>query len=197
MSKFIDKEIFMPDDVIRIIEKYFPPDTPGYQIYFNHCYSVTKLAVKIAGNLNNSSIDMALLVKGAMLHDIGTVFTNAPDIHCYGNYPYISHGYLGRELLEKEGLPEVAPVCERHIGVGISLDDIKNFSLPIPVREMLPLSIEEKIICFADKFYSKTASDPDKPKSLEKIRKGLLKYGEDKPKIFDRYLEMFGKGIFL
>ena len=44
---------------------------------------------------------------------------------CYGDKDYICHGYLGRALLEKEGLPAHALVCERHVGVGLSISDIR------------------------------------------------------------------------
>ncbi len=61
-----------------------------------------------------------------MLHDIGIFLTNAPHIGCYGDKPYICHGYLGREILDKEGLPGHAMVCERHVGAGLTVTDIET-----------------------------------------------------------------------
>ena len=47
--------------------------------------------------------------------------------------------------------------------------------LPVPHREMIPVSLEEQIICFADKFYSKTKLD--KEKSVEKAERVLKAWG--------------------
>jgi uncharacterized protein len=127
-----------------------------------------------------------------MLHDIGICFTNAPEIGCYGELPYLAHGYKGRELLEKEGLQLIAPVCERHIGVGISIGDIKKHNLSLPKRDMTPQTIEEKIICYADKFFSKSTDNLLLPKPLKKVKKSVSKYGEDKWRIFEEMMEMFG-----
>ena len=129
---------------------------------------------------------------GGMLHDIGILYTDAPEIGCFGDLPYIAHGYIGRELLEKEGLPMIAPICERHIGVGISTEDIEKRHLPLPKRDMTPQSIEEKIICYADKFYSKSASNLLLPKPLDKVKKSISKFGEDKWKVFEGMMELFG-----
>lgn len=101
-----------------------------------------------------------------MLHDIGIFRTDTDGIHCFGTYPYICHGYLGSELVAAEGFPKHALVCERHTGAGLSLQSILEQNLPVPHREMVPLSLEEQIICFADKFFSKTKLDREK--SVEK-----------------------------
>ena len=45
---------------------------------------------------------------------------------------------FSRELLEKEGLPQHALVCDRHTGVGITIEDIRAQELPIPERDMTP-----------------------------------------------------------
>ena len=90
-----------------------------------------------------------------MLHDIGIFLTDAPGIFCFGDKPYICHGYLGADLLREEGFPRHALVCERHTGAGISAESIIKQDLPIPHREMLPVSMEEQVICFADKFFQK------------------------------------------
>ena len=69
--------------------------------------------------------------------------------------PIFCHGYLGAELVRKEGFPKHALVCERHTGAGLSLQNIIQQDLPVPHREMTPVSLEEQIICFADKFFFK------------------------------------------
>jgi uncharacterized protein len=172
---------------LEIIEKYYKPGSLAHSIYLQHCRAVTDFALKIAHAHPELNADVEVLACSGMLHDIGIILTDAPEFGCFGKLPYVAHGYKGRELLEKEGLPHIAPVCERHIGVGITLEEIKKKGLPLPHREMVPVAIEEKIICYADKFFSKSAKELSTPKPLEKIRKSLSKHGPEK---WARFLEM-------
>ena len=139
---------------IKLIEKYYKKDSLSYKILITHSKLVTKKALEIA---NNSSFnpDLKFIKEAAMLHDIGMFLTKVPLIGCFGEKPYICHITLGRELLEKENLPKYALVCERHTGVGLSINDIEKQGFPLPKRDMIPISIEEEIICLADNFYTK------------------------------------------
>ena len=65
----------------------------------------------------------------------------------------------------------------RPIGAGITVHDIESRNLPLPRRDFLPETIEEQIICYADKFYSK--SHPERERSIEQTIKSLRKFGED------------------
>jgi uncharacterized protein len=182
----------MNAQILEIIEKYYSPGTLGYSIYLPHSQVVTNLALRIARIYPELYADEEIIELGGMLHDVGILYTNAPEIGCFGDLPYIAHGYKGRELLEKEGLSNIAPVCERHIGVGISVEDIINHDLPLPIREMTPQTIEEIIICYADKFYSKSAKNLLIPKPLDKVKRSISKYGADKWKVFEGMMERFG-----
>jgi uncharacterized protein len=135
------------------------------------------------------NLDLTFIEEAAMLHDIGIFMTDADGIFCFGKYPYICHGYLGSELVAREGYPRHALVCERHTGAGLSLKAILERDLPVPHREMIPISLEEQIICFADKFYSKTKLD--KEKSVEKARKSIEKHGEEGLARFDAWCKLF------
>jgi len=53
------------------------------------------------------------------------------------------------------------------------------------------LSIEEKIVCYADKFYSK--SHPERVRTLDVARGKLEKYGLDTLKRFDEMAALFGE----
>ena len=55
---------------------------------------------------------------------------------------------------------------------------------------MLPVSLEEKIICYADKFFSK--SSPDKIKTIKSIRHSMEKFGTEQLRRFDEMHAMFG-----
>ncbi len=182
----------IPKKVQAVIDKYYPAGTLAHKYFFIHSVKVTELALKIAEHNPQLNPDIKFILKGAMLHDIGIIKTNASDIGCNGKYRYIAHTYLGREILEKEGFSEIARVCETHVGVGLSKKDIQKSNFPLPHRDMLPKSVEEKIICYADKFYSKSEKHLLIPKPEDKIRKKVLKYGNSKLKRFEDFVELFG-----
>ena len=76
-------------------------------------------------------------------------------------------------------LEQIARICERHTGAGLTKDDIVSQNLPIePVRDLVPETLEEKLVCLADKFYSKSG-DPAKEKSLERVQRSMMKFGAD------------------
>ena len=102
----------------------------------------------------------------------------------------MAHGYLGSEIVAREGYPLHALVCERHTGLGLSLEWIEKRNLPVPHRDMRPVSIEEQIVCYADKFYSKTKLS--KEMKVEKILKKLGKYDESQVEQFLEWNKRFG-----
>lgn len=185
-------DLIVDQQIIKIIEKYYPAGSLSYSIYYPHCQAVTILALRIARRHPEWKINEEIITYGGMLHDIGICFTQAPEIGCHGDLPYLAHGYKGRELLAKEGFEHIAPVCERHIGVGLTIDDIIKNNLPVPVRDMTPQSTEEKIICYADKFYSKSADNLLEPKPLAKVQNSIRKYGEEKWAVFQEMMKLFG-----
>ena len=164
-------------NALALIDKYYPQDNELKHILLTHSRSVADKALWIADRHPELQLDKQFLEEAALLHDIGVFLTDAPGIHCHGTHPYICHGYLGSELLRKEGYLKHALVCERHTGAGLSLKSIVERDLPVPHREMLPVSLEEQVICFADKFFSKTRLDEEK--SMERALKSLVKFGEE------------------
>lgn len=174
---------------LEIIEKYYPVGSEAYRILVTHSRSVADKALVIGKMHPEMSLDLQFVEEAAMLHDIGIYRCNAPEIDCHGAAEYICHGFLGAELMRSEGYPRHALVCERHTGTGLSLEMILARNLPIPHRDMRPVSMEEQLICFADKFYSKTKLEREKP--IEKIRKGLEKYGEAGVAQFDAWCKLF------
>lgn len=140
-------------DPLLLIDKYYPEDNELKHILLKHSRSVADKALAMARKHPELNLDLQFIEEAAMLHDIGIFQTDAEGICCFGKYPYICHGYLGAELVRKEGFPKHALVCERHTGAGLSLQNILQQDLPVPHREMTPVSLEEQIICFADKFF--------------------------------------------
>ena len=160
-----------------LIDRYYSDNQPLKELLLIHSRLVADKALGIADAHPELAVDKGFVEEAAMLHDIGIFMTDAAPIHCRGRYPYICHGYLGAELLVREGLPRHALVAERHTGTGLTLGQIIERNLPVPRRDMVPVSIEEKVICFADKFFSKTR--PEREKSVDEAAASLSKFGED------------------
>ncbi len=180
-------------DVIALIRKYYPPGSLSFELLIEHSTLVMEKALTIARGISCLNPDFTFIREAAMLHDIGILYTHEPRIGCHGDKPYLCHGYLGRKLLEKEGLPRHALVCERHIGTGLSIRDIETQNLPLAKRDMLPQSLEEQIICYADKFFSKRPGRLKMEKPVSVIRKELVKFGIEKVQSFDKLHDFFNK----
>ena len=176
-------------NIQQIFEKYYQPGTPLYNSVWSHSKLVAEKALKLAQAHPELNIDSDFVYEAAMLHDIGVYLTHAPSIYCTGEEPYIRHGIIGAELLRNEGYPKRALVCERHTGTGLTVDDIISQNLPLPHRDMCPISLEEKLVCFADKFYSKSTPDQEKP--FDKVRKSVAKYGDASLHRFDKMATLF------
>ena len=176
-------------DFQAIIDKYYPEGTSSREIYMRHAQQVTNKAIQTA-TVCKLDLNIDEVRAAAMLHDIGICLTNAPSIGCNGSEPYIKHGIMGAELLRKEGCPEIyARVAERHTGAGITIEDIDTQNLPLPRQDYCPETILERLVCYADKFFSKTHLDREK--SVEKALKSISKYGEEGVLRFNNWCERF------
>ncbi len=164
-------------DVYSIIDKYYSASPELRHILITHSEQVRDRALRIIDQHAEWSVDRDFVSEAAMLHDIGIIYCNAPKIYCVGPHHYIEHGFLGAELLRSEGLDRHALVAERHTGSGITMEQVIREDLPIPVQDYLPISLEERIICYADKFYSK--SHIGEEVAMSKIRANIWKYGSD------------------
>ena len=176
-------------DVQAVFNKYYQPGTPLYNSVWSHSRLVADKALQLAQAHPELEIDLNFVYEAAMIHDIGVFLTNAPSIYCTGDQPYICHGVLGADLMRADGYPRHSLVCERHTGTGLTVADIIAQNLPLPHRDMCPVSLEEKLVCFADKFYSK--SNPDREKPLDKVRKSVARYGEDSLRRFEEMAALF------
>ena len=173
----------------EIISKYYGSSGELYEILLNHSEAVAKKALFMSARHRELKMDDQFIFEAALLHDIGVFKTNAPSIHCFGDYPYIAHGYLGAAILRELGYDSHALVCERHTGTGLSLATIEKGELPLPKRDMIPISLEEQLICFADKFYSK--SNIATEKTVVEARQSLEKFGKEGLIRFDKWCKMF------
>lgn len=178
----------MPMNYQEIIDKYYP-DNELKRILLLHSRQVANKAIEIVDRHPELNADREFVEEAAMLHDIGIIRCNAPGIQCFGTEPYICHGTIGAEMLRDEGFPRHARVCERHTGAGLSLAEIIAQNLPVPHHDLMPESIEEQIICYADKFFSKTRLGQEK--TLEQAIHSLSKFGDEGVARFVRWSEIF------
>ncbi|MFY0672742.1 MAG: HD domain-containing protein [Bacteroidia bacterium] len=159
-----------------LIQKYIDPASDLYRVYIIHVSNVTRLAIKIARKKGLSALQLQFVEEASMLHDIGIINTKTPEIFCFGEKPYIAHLTEGREILFKENLPLHARVAANHVGVGgLTKDEIVNQHLPLPPHDIVAETIEEKIISYADCFYSKNPKNLWRKKKYEEIVEKLAK----------------------
>lgn len=110
-----------------------------------HCKAVEDLALRMADLANG---DKKLVGVAAMLHDIGRANTHG-----------IRHAVEGAEMARKLDLPEnVVLIIERHIGAGITKEEAKRLGLP--VKDYVPITLEEKIVSHADNLIEETKKRP-------------------------------------
>lgn len=179
-------------DYLKIIHKYIPPGSLTYSIYLPHVTLVTAKALKIAKKLELTEPQLRFIEEAGMLHDIGIVHVKASKLGCKGEMPYICHIVEGRKILEAEGLPKHALVAENHIGVGgLMKSEIIDEKLPLPHRDMLCETIEEKIISYADLFYSKNPQKVFFEKPVKQVRAKVKHYGKREEKLFREWYKLF------
>ena len=139
------------------------------QNVIDHCLSVTTLAVEIAAacKKNGVDVDLRLVEIGAILHDIGRSRTHG-----------VEHGVVGAKIVEEMGLPEeVVRIVDRHVGGGIPLEEAVKLGLP--PKDHIPQTVEEKIVCYADKLI-----EGEKRVDLEEtLRNFAMELGSDHPSL--------------
>ena len=101
----------------------------------------------------------------------------------------VLHGYLGAELLRSHGMNRLARVCERHTGTGLTPEQIAAQQLPLPPGSYVPETPEEQLLCYADKFYSK--SHPERERTVAQTAVSLEKFGHDGVAKFLAWAERF------
>ena len=184
-------------DPYTIIDAFYPDGTPLKALLLAHSRQVCAKALATLDLPANRelAIDREVVRIGALLHDIGIGRCHAPTILCTGDLAYLAHGIAGAEMLRKYAqthdldLEPFARIAERHTGSGLTAAEIAAGALPLPPRDFLPETLEEKLICLADKFYSK--SGDMREKSMERVRKSIAKFGAAPLARFDRLCEIF------
>ena len=181
-------------DIFDIINFFYPEEGNLKQTLLKHSLQVRDKALELAEK-TSLVLDRSVLAAGAMLHDIGIRKCHAPGIFCTGEKHYLCHGIEGAAMLREYGaargidLEMFALICERHTGSGLTASDIAAQELPLPRRDFLPLSPEEKLICLADKFFSK--SGDMKEKSFDSVQRSMAKFGTESLERFNLMWDFF------
>ena len=177
-------------DVNEIIDRYYPRDNELKNIYMLHACAVADFALELARRHPELGLDEQFVYEAAMLHDIGIFLTDAPRIYCHGTEQYLCHGYLGALLLRSLGYERHARVCERHTGTGLTKDVIVQNGWNLPLLDFQPETLEEQLICFADKFFSKTKF-LTQPRSFEQVVESMRKISEESVEKVRKWAKLF------
>lgn len=182
-------------DAAEIIGFFYPEEDELRAKLLKHSRQVCRKALELARR-TCVPLDLTVVETGAMLHDVGIRRCDATGICCHGDQPYLCHGLIGAEMLREYGrthgldLEPFARICERHTGSGLTAQEISEQHLPLPARDFLPETPEEKLICLADKFFSKSGNMEEKP--FAKVRRSMEKFGPGPLARFDALIDFFG-----
>lgn len=172
MEKVSEKE------AIRLLRKY-ANSKKDFDGVLKHSRAVQRLAIEIGKKVKD--IDLDFIKIASLLHDIGR-FEYGP-----GSRDSIRHGVFGGKLLRKENLGRYALVAERHLGAGISKEDILEQGLSLPLKDYIPISKEEKIITHADnlvKYYKRIS-----------LQQAVRRYEKELGKKVAKKIEKLGRGV--
>jgi uncharacterized protein len=128
-----------------------------------HCKAVAKLSVETARICQKKGlkVDLDLVEAGALLHDLGRSKTHS-----------VNHAIVGAEIAKKAGLPEpVINIIKRHVGGGITNAEAKE--LGWPEDNYVPMTLEEKIVSYADKLVETSERVPIEM-TIKKLREEKL-----------------------
>jgi len=129
----------------------------------NHCKAVRKVAVRIA---KKAHANIQLVEAGALLHDIGRSKTQD-----------IMHGVEGAKIATELGLPvSIVNIIERHLGAGIPREEAATLGLPL--KDYMPITLEEKIVAHADNLIDNDREHPIEKEVEKALQKGHTKHAE-------------------
>jgi len=148
----------------------------------NHCIKVAEKALEIAQR-TGMKLDMELVSRGALFHDLGKAVTHA-----------IEHGQIGAEMGTDLGLPRaITDIMEKHIRGGLTAEEAVELGLP--VKDYALKTLEEKIVIYADRLVDIitdgivdiSGRELEAEQRFEAILKEYPKYGKNL-KTLQRYL---------
>jgi uncharacterized protein len=147
-----------------------------------HSVKVAEKALEIARR-TGAEVDLELVGRGALFHDLGKAKTHA-----------IDHGRLGADLGRDLGLPPaITAIMEKHIRGGMTPDEA--IELGLPVKDYSLGFLEERIIIYADRLVDiitdgivELHDEREAETRFEEFLRTIPKYGKNAPTL-DRYLD--------
>ncbi|MFE1268144.1 HD domain-containing protein [Streptomyces sp. NPDC058757] len=176
-------------DEIRALHRKHAPSDAAFELVFTHCEIVAALADQLLSRSGRGA-DADLVRAGCLLHDIGVyrLYDSAGRID---GASYVTHGVLGHRLLAEEGLPEtLCRFCSCHTGVGLTREDVLAQGLPLPPADYVPVTPEERMVMYADKFHSK--STPPRFVSPDTFEARIGRFGQEKAAVFRSLRRLYG-----
>ncbi|MFR9727146.1 HD domain-containing protein [Streptomyces sp. MS19] len=182
--------MIVPDaDEIRALHERHAPSREAFALVHGHCVLVLAVADDLLAR-HAAPVDRDLVRAGCLLHDIGVYRLYGPD-GTLDHARYVRHGLLGEELLRAEGCPEeLCRIASHHTGVGITREEVVGRALPLPPRDFLAETAEERLVMYADKFHTK--SDPPSFLTADEYASRVRRFGEGKVAGFASLRAEFG-----
>jgi uncharacterized protein len=148
-----------------------------------HCERVAELAVETAEAIKKKglTVDSKLVEVGALLHDIGRSKTHS-----------VNHVIEGVKIAEEAGLPEsVVSIIKRHVGGGITKTEAQTLGWPVD-DTYVPITLEEKVVSFADKLIEKGKRVPVKLTIEKLLREGRPEAAERVSRLHEEITTLIG-----
>ena len=172
----------------KILKKY-SKEEESFEAILNHSLIVLSKSIEIINRKKlYNKIDFDLIISGCLLHDVGVFSVKNSGLDVTKKVDYLRHGILGGKILRNEGFYKEALITERHIGSGLSKEYIMQNNLPLPKKDFLPITLEQKLICYADKFHSKSG----KIDTIDSIKKEMKGFGKEPLRRFLELDKLFG-----
>ena len=138
-----------------------------------HCVKVAEKALEIARR-TGANIDMEIVGKGALFHDLGKAKTHE-----------IEHGKIGAEMGKQLGLSKaITDIMEKHIRGGLTEKEAQELRLPL--KDYTLRTLEEKIVIYADRLVDiitdgivTISSETEAETRFEEILRDFPKYGKN------------------
>ncbi|MFB3890082.1 MAG: HDIG domain-containing metalloprotein [Candidatus Bathyarchaeia archaeon] len=149
-----------------------------------HCEAVAQLATETAQTASRKGlqVNVELVEIGALLHDIGRSRTHS-----------VHHVVEGAQIAEAAGLPEnVVSIIKRHVGGGIT--DAEAERLGWPRDNYAPVTLEEKIVSYADKLIETSERVPIQA-TINKLKQENLGDAAEKVRLLhEEIAQLIGEG---
>ncbi len=148
----------------------------------HHCEAVADLAVETAKKLQEKglTIDVDLVNAGALLHDLGRSKNHTVD-----------HAIIGAQMAQALGLPEsIIRIIKRHVGAGISANEAAK--LGWPKDTYIPQTLEEKVVCYADKLIDHGKRKPVETEITKLQKENKREAAERVRKLYDEITTLLG-----